>query len=167
MKVLENELFEKLYNTYYIKVYSYLLSLCKNTFLAEELCEQTFFKCFTAKSELKNKSDAYVFLCTVAKNLYFDRLRENKRSGEMPKEIESDTNIEKSVIDKDTAFRIHIALHDLKEPYKEVFELRVFGELSFAEIGTVFGKTESFARVTFHRAKLMIKERMEKDENKL
>jgi len=50
----------------------------------------------------------------------------------------------------------------MEEPYKEVFQLRVFGELSFKEIGSVFGKTETWARVTYHRARILIKERMEK-----
>ena len=47
---------------------------------------------------------------------------------------------------------------------KEVFELRVFGELSFLEISKIFGKTESWARVTYHRARLKIKERMDSNE---
>ena len=64
-------------------------------------------------------------------------------------------------ITKESSFAIHKLLHELEEPYKEVFELRVFGELSFAEIAEIFGRTESWARVTYHRAKLKIKERMD------
>jgi RNA polymerase sigma-70 factor (ECF subfamily) len=44
----------------------------------------------------------------------------------------------------------------MDEPYKEVFSLRVFGELPFAQIAELFGKTESWARVTYHRAKSKI-----------
>ena len=66
-----------------------------------------------------------------------------------------------SVADSDMAFRIHLVLHRLEEPYKEVFQLRVFGELSFSQIAAIFGKTESWARVTYHRAKLKIQERMD------
>lgn len=49
-------------------------------------------------------------------------------------------------------------LHGLSEPYREVFWMRTFGELSFKEIGKIHGKTESWARVTYHRARLMLKE---------
>ena len=63
--------------------------------------------------------------------------------------------------DTDSALRIHMVLHELPEPYKEVFQLRVFGELTFAQIGMVFGKTENWARVTYHRARLKIKERID------
>ena len=75
--------------------------------------------------------------------------------------MSSGDDLEKTITDADTAFRIHLVLHDLDEPYKEVFQLRVFGELSFAQIASIFKKTESWARVTYHRARLKIKERMD------
>ena len=75
--------------------------------------------------------------------------------------ISSEVDIEQAVSDSDMAFRIHLVLHKLEEPYKEVFQLRVFGELSFSQIATIFGKTESWARVTYHRARLKIQERMD------
>jgi RNA polymerase sigma-70 factor (ECF subfamily) len=67
-------------------------------------------------------------------------------------------DIEGSLADKSEALMIHRLLHDLSEPYKEVFSLRLFGELSFSDIGKIFAKTESWARVTFHRAKMKIRE---------
>ena len=75
-----------------------------------------------------------------------------------------DTDIEQGITDSETSFRIHMLLHDMEDPYKEVFELRVFGELSFAQIGSIFRKTESWARVTYHRARLKLKERMDNNE---
>ena len=68
------------------------------------------------------------------------------------------------VIQKNTTMNIHRMLHNMEEPYKEVFELRVFGELSFSEIATIFQKTESWARVTYHRARLKLKERLDEHE---
>ena len=52
-------------------------------------------------------------------------------------------------------------LHGLEEPYKEVFMLRVYGELSFRRIGALFQKSENWACVVFHRARNKIKLRME------
>ena len=84
---------------------------------------------------------------------------------ELNEEIpDSDKGIEERLTDRDTSLRIHTILHSLEEPYKEVFQLRTFGELSFAEIGSIFGKTENWARVTYHRARLKIKERMDENE---
>ena len=82
---------------------------------------------------------------------------------EMPDEEKGSEGIEGNFVQKETSFAIHKVLHELPEPYKEVFELRVFGELSFKEIADIFGKTESWARVTYHRARLKIKERMDSD----
>ena len=73
-------------------------------------------------------------------------------------------NMVKSLENKDTALQIHLILHELDEPYKEVFQLRIFGELPFSQIGMIFGKTENWARVTYHRARLKIKERMDRNE---
>ena len=80
----------------------------------------------------------------------------------MSEEDRPDTgkSVEQTAVDRDSSFRIHMALHDLEEPYREVFELRIFGELSFREIGLIFSKTENWARVTYHRARLKLQERM-------
>ena len=60
--------------------------------------------------------------------------------------------------------RIRKVLHQLPEPYKEVFLWRVFAELSFKEIGQMFGKTHNWACVTYHRAKAMVRQRLEENE---
>ena len=78
-----------------------------------------------------------------------------------PEELAGQDSFEQAVIDKDMAMQIHRILHTLNEPYKEVFWMRTFGELSFAEIGKVHDKTEAWARVTYHRAKMKIMEEME------
>ena len=70
-------------------------------------------------------------------------------------------DVEHSVISRMENLQIHMALHQLEEPYREVFSLRVFGELSFRDIGMVFGKTENWARVTYHRGKLKLQEKLE------
>lgn len=74
-------------------------------------------------------------------------------------------SIEDLIANQSNAMQIHMALHDLSEPYKEVFMLRVFGELSFRQIGDIFGKTENWACVTYHRARNKIIKRMEDNPN--
>ena len=78
---------------------------------------------------------------------------------------EKENKIESMLVKKEETFRIHQILHNLNEPYKEVFTLRVFGELSFKHISQLFGKTESWARVTFHRAKRKIQDKLKKEES--
>ncbi len=159
--------YEGLYEACYMQVYSFLLTLSRDRNLAEELTAQTFYKAMTTKSEFRGESEELTWLCAIAKNLYADEQRRRARQRETPPEgPESAVSgvMEDGALDRDMAFRIHVILHDMSEPYKEVFQLRVFGELAFREIGRIFGKTETWARVTYHRARLKIQERMDGED---
>ena len=153
----------RLYETCYMRVFSYLMTLSGDRSCAEELTQETFFRAFSSQSEFRGQSDEATWLCAIAKNLFVDEKRKQGRTDSFPEELpDPSKSIEDSAEDRDSSFRIHLALHELEEPYREVFELRVFGELSFREIGMIFRKTENWARVTYHRAKIRLQERMGK-----
>ena len=157
---------EKLYDACYMKVYSYVMTLAKDQHAAQEITQEAFYKAITTEQTFRGESESYSWLCAIAKNIFIDDKRKSKRYQDEPDETlaDIDTDIEQDITDSETSFRIHMLLHDMEEPYKEVFELRVFGELSFSQIGAIFRKTESWARVTYHRARLKLRERMEKNE---
>lgn len=163
---MEKKTAEKLYEACYMKVYSYVMTLAKDQHTAEEITQETFFKALTTKQTFRGESECYSWLCAIAKNAFIDHTRKQARIQGEPDESLADTgtSIEQSITDSETSFRIHMLLHEMEDPYKEVFELRVFGELSFSQIGAIFRKTESWARVTYHRARLKLKERMDQDE---
>lgn len=155
---------EELYNTYFHDVYLYLISISHNEELAEEITQETFFKAMRSAGSFKGECDIRVWLCQIAKNTYLTMMKgKNRFSGEEIPESVSDlrVDIEEHLADNQQSMMIHKLLHDMAEPYKEIFSLRVFGELSFRQIGEIFGKTESWARVTYHRAKLRIIEKLE------
>lgn len=154
--------FEQFYQAYFMQVYSFVMTLSKNQEVAEEITQKTFFRVMTTKQQYTGASTELTWLCAIAKNMFLDELRKQKKTCALENEGVSELDMEKAFANEDAAFAIHQTLHDLKEPYKEVFQLRVFGELSFQKIGRLFGKTENWARVTYHRARLMIQERMEK-----
>ena len=156
--------FDKLYNTYYMEVYSYVMTMMKNTHLAEEITQEVFFKAFKAPASYKGKSSEFTWLCAIAKNACMDVFRKQSRFSEMPEELPSEANVEQMLEDENLTLQIHQILHTMEEPFKEVFQLRIFGELSFQKIGQIFGKTENWARVTYHRARLKIQERMNINE---
>jgi RNA polymerase sigma-70 factor (ECF subfamily) len=157
---------EKLYNTYYMRVFSFAMTLTGDRLRAEEITQETFFRAISRQSGFRGESDEATWLCAIARNLFLDEKRRQNKTEQMPGEIPSkEKSLEQLTVDRDSSFRIHMALHALEEPYREAFELRVFGELSFREIGTIFGKTENWARVTYHRARLKLQERMNADEN--
>ena len=157
---------EKLYEAFYMKVFSYVMTLARDRNDAEEITQETFFRAIPTDKSFKGDSDSFTWLCAIAKNIFIDEKRRVARQDDELSEELPDTNkgIEEKLTDRDQSLKIHLILHKLEEPYKEVFQLRIFGELSFAEIGSIFGKTETWARVTYHRARLKIKERMDENE---
>lgn len=158
--------FEELYNMYFKDVYYFTYSLCKDKFIAEDITSEAFLKAIKSIDKFKGNSDIRIWLFQIAKNAYFSYLRKNKKtipSSDLTQsfdEINSSDYTEQLVIRKEDSMRIHKILHELKEPYKEVFTLRIFGELSFKQIGELFGKSDNWACVTFHRANKKIKDEM-------
>lgn len=156
--------FEKLYNAYFMKIYSFVLLIVKNPDLAEEITQETFFKALKANKQFEGKSSEYTWLCAIAKNIAYDVLKKHNKQETLDDNMPDDANFQQEMENRETAFRIHEYLHSMEEPYKEVFQLRVFGELSFADISKIFHKTESWARVTYHRARLKLQEKCSRKE---
>ena len=152
--------FEQVYSEYFPRVYRYLLSLCSDPSLAEELAQDTFFRAIEHSDTFRGECRLSVWLCQIAKNCWLSHVRKEKRkvSYDDAGEAADPGNMEESLAKKDNAFQIHKRLHALPEPYREVFSLRIFAELSFAQIGGLFGKTEGWARVTYYRAKQKLRE---------
>ncbi|GKX30714.1 RNA polymerase subunit sigma [Vallitalea longa] len=151
--------FEEIYKQYFIHVYKYVLSLCRNETIAEEVTQETFFKAMQNINKFNGKCKLYVWLCQIAKNTYFTLYQKQKKI--IPdSEISYDTpfDLEKSYLDKETLRNLHNLLHNLKEPYKEIFTLRIFVELPFSQIGELFNKSDSWARLIFYRAKKQLQE---------
>lgn len=158
--------FEKLYNAYYMQVYSFAVTLMRNSHIAEEITQEVFFRALKNKQSYRAESSELTWLCAITKNLCTDYMRrESKRSAAPPEDSADEHRFEQALEDESTTFAVHTILHQMEEPYKEVFQLRIFGELSFVKIGRIFGKTENWARVTYHRAKLKIQEKMEEEKD--
>ena len=157
--------FEGLYRAYFTDVFRYLRRLTGDADLAEELTSETFFKTMQALDGFRGDCDIRVWLCQIAKNCYYTYCKKHNRLLPLEQKEERLPELspspEEALVDESDAMEIHRLLHALPEPYKEVFLLRCFGELSFKQIGTLFGKTENWACVTYHRARSKIKEEME------
>lgn len=151
----------------YEAVYHYALSICRDETEAQDITQETFLKAMGAAESFKGNSSLYTWLCAIAKNFWINRCKKQRHeiSQENMVDLEYDNHspVEDRIVEKEMAIHIHQILHDMSDPYKEVFSLRVFGQLSFSEIANLFSKTESWARVTYHRAKKMISEKTGKD----
>ncbi len=154
--------FEKLFEENRELIFRYLMKLTRNESLAEELTQETFFRAYMNFSFLRNREHASVWLCQIAKNAYYAWYNEHKKidSYEQAELVHDTENIEEAFLQKELVGKALACLHELEEPYKEVFMLSVFGDFSHKEISVLFGKSESWARVTFYRAKQKLLERM-------
>ena len=158
--------FEEVYQVYFHDVYVFALALTADAHQAEEVTQETFFKAMGAIDRFDGRKDIRAWLFTIARNTYFKQQRKVKR--ELPLEAERAGTagaLEEALVDREEAFRVHQCLHELPEPYKEVFSLRVFGELQFERIGQLFGRNASWARVTYYRARKQLQALMEVKED--
>ena len=126
---MDKELCEKLYASYYMQVFSYVMVLCKDRDLAEEITQETFFRVMKSGTQFRGESKIMTWLCSIARNLYTDELKRSNRLTQMQDDLAAHDTFENKLADKEMSLRIHMVLHRLEDPYREVFELRVFGDL--------------------------------------
>ena len=154
---------EELYDRFFHDVYLFVLSMSKDPHIAEEITQETFFKALKEIKHFRGNCSVKSWLCQIAKNLYISYTRKKKTGlSELLEQMSDSSNLEDSYIQKEEAISIYKILHYLEEPYKEVFVLRVLADLSYKEIAEIFEKQENWARVTYHRAKLKVRELMSK-----
>lgn len=157
--------FHEIYEKYSTDLYSFIIKLCGNEQLAKDIMQDTMLRAFTHFDQYNGKCNIKTWLCTIAKNVYFDHLRksESRNTSLDTAENAAVDSFEQSLTDSDTTIRIHHLLHELDEPYRKVLLLRIFAELKFSDIGSVFGKSENWAGVTYYRGKQKLIELMKKE----
>ncbi len=152
---------EQIYTQYFETVNKYLFCLTHNNDISEELTQETFYKAVKKIDTYKGGCKMSVWLCQIAKNLWYDYCKKNKRVISVKEELLesylSDTTEEKVILN-DEKVSLFRKLQKLDEKTREVIYLRITGELSFKEIGIILNKTENWARVTFYRGKNQLKE---------
>ena len=162
---------EELYRENVKLVFNYLKSLCNDSELAEELTQETFYKAIKGIKKFKGDSKISTWLCKIAKNLWINyQIKENKMttisydSNEQIEKMLIDENIENDIENRNDLIGLYKKIHKLDENTKEVFYLRIKGELSFKEIGEILNKSEEWARIIFYRGKIKLKEDMKNDK---
>jgi RNA polymerase sigma-70 factor (ECF subfamily) len=138
------------------------MKMTRDFSLSEELTQETFFRAYMNYASLRNKDNASVWLCQIAKNTYFSWYNEQKKQTSLEDldAVSDEQNIEEVFAQKELSQKALHCLHELDEPYKEVFMLSAFGSFSLKDISSILGKSESWARVTFYRAKQKLLDKM-------
>lgn len=156
--------FERIYQEYFDQVFLYIRRLSGDVHLAEDITSETFCKALRSIDGFRGDCDIRVWLCQIAKNCYYSHLKKERRV-ERVEDWEAlsapGESLEEQLGRRDEAMELQKVLHDVPDPYKEVFLWRVYADLSYKQIGQVFGKSENWACVTYHRARNMIRKRWE------
>lgn len=159
---------ETIYKEYFQTVYKYLICLTQNEDIAEELTQETFYKAIQKINTFKNNCKISIWLCQIAKNLWYDELKKNKKIKDISEDeyfsIQIMTDFEDKIISEENRKILYQRIRNLNEQTRKVIYLRIIGDLSFKEIGSILGKTENWARTTFYRGKEKLRE--EKDDDK-
>ncbi|MDD7408919.1 MAG: RNA polymerase sigma factor [Anaerovoracaceae bacterium] len=159
----------KIFNEYYKDIYRFALALTKSHYEAEEIAQETFVKAIASADSFDGSKDIRAWLFAIARNTFTSRYRKSKKfvKQELDKNLEDKESVDfvQVIADKEKVLKIHQFIHGMREPYKEVFYLRVFGELNFSQIGNVFEKSSNWARLIYYRAKLQIQKYIEENES--
>ncbi len=160
--------FGEVYTQYFGDVYRYVLRPSGEEHTAEEVTSQTFFKALHGLDRFRGECDLRTWLCQIAKNCYLTHVKNQGRVHSLDdpghsKAPDPGSDLEAGYVQKERLTRIRSQLHSLPEPYKEVFMWRVFAELCFKEIGAMYGKSDNWACVTYHRARKMLQSRLEEE----
>lgn len=153
---------EKIYKEYFETVNKYLFCLTKNNDISEELTQETFYKAVKKIDTYRGECKISVWLCQIAKNLWYDQCRKNKKIVNVKEkdllDVQALNTLEEQVISNDEKLLLYKKMQNLDEKTREVIYLRITGELSFKEIGIILNKTENWARMTFYKGKNKLKE---------
>ena len=158
--------FDEIYKLYAKEVYRYILLLCCDNTLAEDILQNTMLKVFSNIRSFSGRCSVKTWLCSIARNEYFNHLKksDNKNVSLDEKTESKSDDPEEREISNLSALDILKLVHSLEEPFREIFTLRFYGELKFSEIGEVFGKSENWARVNFFRAREKLVQLLEKED---
>ena len=144
---------EQVYQAYSNTVFRYLLSLTRDEHLAEEITQETFYQAVRSADRFDGSCQVPTWLCAIAKNKLREHWRKHPPAAELTEDAAAAESPEAEVLASEGRLAVLRAIHALEEPAREIVHLRLFGGLSFHEIGEVFGRTENWARVTYYRAK--------------
>ena len=154
---------EEIYKAHSQAVYRYLLSLTHSEELAEELTQETFYQAIKGIERFDGSCKITTWLCSIAKNQLYSYYRKHPGTETLEEGTQSNSSLEAEVMSNINRLEILKKLHLFQEPFREVMYLRLFGDLSFHEIGEVLGRTENWARVTYYRGKEKLKKEMDTD----
>lgn len=169
------ELFEAIYREYFSRVYAFLFKLSKQSDLAEELTQETFYQAFISFHRFEGKCEIFTWLAAIAKHTYYKYLKKNRLGLDMIDFTELERNLtDESRMGENPADvcqrnfqreNVAEAVKNLPQKYRDVVILRIYADMPFSQIAAIMGITENSAKVIFFRAKKKLSEELNDEFN--
>ena len=156
---MKKEALENLFKKYYNEAKLYVLSLCHDQTLADDIVSEAFYKAFVSIDE--EKDSFKYWLLKVCRKCYFDYVRKNKKNVELDSELRCDDDPADQLIKAEEYRALYHALSLLQPNYKEVLVLYYFEGMSVKEISAITGDSTDSVKVTMHRARQKLKSLLE------
>lgn len=154
---------EEIYQQYARTVYRYLLRMTRDENLAEELTQETFYQAIRTSDRFDGSCAVSTWLCGISRKVLATYRRKHPALEDVDEQVIAAPSAEQDALDRQSQLELLRRVHALPEPGREVLYLRLYGGLSFREIGEIQGKTENWARVTFYRAKEKLRKDVDED----
>lgn len=141
--------FSVLYEDNYRTVYHFLLKICGDPEVAEDLTQEAFLKAFTFFHKFDSKIASFsTWTCSIAKNLYFKHYNKQKKEfgnirlsdlvGDVEIGPEIPENLEKVFLEK----AIKDTIESLPEPEKSIILYKELKKKTLKETAQVLGISE-------------------------
>ncbi|MBO0991705.1 RNA polymerase sigma factor [Bacillus sp. SD088] len=156
---------EKQYTEIQPKIFAFFYIKVQNQSIAEELTQDVFYQAVKGFHSFSGKSTLKTWIFSIANNRLKTYYRSKKYARSLNDKItnqtvQHQTSPEEWMIHKEEHQRLQTYLKELSPAIREIMILRLYGELSFKEIGELVSQSENYVRLAFHRAKIKLKNEM-------
>lgn len=158
---MTGEAFEQIYRAYFTQVYRYVLRLCGDEQMAQDVTADTFFRALTKLDSYREASSVSTWLCAIAKRTWLSKARRERRM--VPTDPLPDASVPDGMQARVEAAEAREAIDRLPPAMRDVFLMRVDGGMAFRDIGSLLGHTENWACVNYHRARERLRQELEGD----
>jgi RNA polymerase sigma-70 factor (ECF subfamily) len=169
----EDEALEELYRLAAPRVRAFLLRLCADLTLADDLTQDAFLRICNARGQFVAGAPALPWMLAIARNALRDHYRREQvrrdnhadamRFAVGPDGEASDEGGDRSLIAKQTLGAVQRALMKVPVRQREAFVLLRFEGLSVGEAAAVLGATQAAVKILVHRAYTAVRAAL--DEN--
>lgn len=161
MRMNNQQAFAELYERHKTGIYRYCLKMLTDHAAAEDATHETFLKMFTHAGTLQNPNVLHAWLLSIARNEALSFFRRQKRNGaRTDNDVWTDQTPHDMTVRAETTEIIQSLLCQLKTEYREVLVLRQFEQLSYTEIASMTGDTESSVKSRLFKARKALMEKL-------